>query len=1079
MMKRIRMLACIICGFGLLLVSPVWGTDINKDAVGIWKIDKGEGTTLKDSSGNGNNGTIKGATWVKEGSGWALSFDGRDDSVEVQDAPSLRLQPPYTMGVWFKTTSSNDGMFLIGKSRGYAYCLFITRQSKYLSNNMRATDDKVYNIAHVLKEENETFADDIWHFVIGTVEKGKIKLFIDGELKGEREYPEELSVLHSENTALSLVMGRWAKAYYQGMIGEAFILKRAMTKEEIKILFEEEKKKYRGISLRKTSDKPVIDGKLTDTCWQNQRPLTNFYLNNIGIELAKKQTTAYLTYDDKNIYVGYRCQEPQMAGIKAHIADHDGPVSRDDCVEFFVSPKGEDDYVYYQFILNTNNALFDQKIAWNVEHWDNPFYEFDSSWNCKGLKSAIYSGQDYWSAEIAIPFSELGGIPKPGDKWRLNLAREETQSGELSTFSSLVGGFHQPKHFSRIDFEDNIAILTRAKKQFFDTLTVKRERPLYKELLTDKPGSYIVHNWQHWGSESAMKKYKLTMDEWIKMRFERMEEEAKIGMMGTCLPWSLRGRTPCDTHKTRLELHQKYGAMVNAQFASQDGWCLRQKALKEGAVLQNQGEPYHVHESCSILDPVYVKLLKKSLTDYAYKYKDLPYLYAWEGEDEPTFPLYRGDINTAPDLIKKWNKEVKNNYGFGKYEMPKWKKSRWARPMAGEVFSYIAYNRWAAQKYLERNKELYQIAKRITPNIKFCAGNLGTIHGIDTFDHIGIAEYSDIMMNDPYASAEAGGRGRGTFNHGFATKLTYDLSNGKDVWTIIQAFTHYGFKATPDRLREWVSQSLKNGAKVIDYLEDDDCLSNKPLYQEMLRLAGIITKMNKIRIPKDSDTAILYPYYSSFADGRFTNADEVYTAYSLLGERIGSWFTFISDFQIEKGQKKLSDYKVIYIPRGDYLTEEIAKKIEDYVRNGGIVVAGDPGIFNWNINGESLANYRERIFGVKVRNKIQSKEMIVNGKKLPVYMDNDASSSNFYRSYPVYKIEVVGSKAKVTGYLENGIPGVVENKYGKGRVIYFAVNPFIPRAVFEPAWSDFFREIQTTAGCKIDQDIWNFELHGN
>ena len=44
--------------------------------VGWWSFDEGSGTVAGDSSGNGNTGTIYGATWVTGIYGKALSFDG-------------------------------------------------------------------------------------------------------------------------------------------------------------------------------------------------------------------------------------------------------------------------------------------------------------------------------------------------------------------------------------------------------------------------------------------------------------------------------------------------------------------------------------------------------------------------------------------------------------------------------------------------------------------------------------------------------------------------------------------------------------------------------------------------------------------------------------------------------------------------------------------------------------------------------------------------------------------------------------------------------------------------------------------
>jgi len=53
------------------------------DLLGYWKFDEGLGTTAIDFSGNGNSGTIIGATWIPITTGYALDFDGVDDCVKI------------------------------------------------------------------------------------------------------------------------------------------------------------------------------------------------------------------------------------------------------------------------------------------------------------------------------------------------------------------------------------------------------------------------------------------------------------------------------------------------------------------------------------------------------------------------------------------------------------------------------------------------------------------------------------------------------------------------------------------------------------------------------------------------------------------------------------------------------------------------------------------------------------------------------------------------------------------------------------------------------------------------------------
>jgi len=87
--------------------------------VAAYGFDEGSGTTVSDSSGNSNNGTISGASWTSAGKyGGALSFDGVNDSVAVPDANSLDLTTAMTLSAWVKMDAvSNRFQALLYKER--------------------------------------------------------------------------------------------------------------------------------------------------------------------------------------------------------------------------------------------------------------------------------------------------------------------------------------------------------------------------------------------------------------------------------------------------------------------------------------------------------------------------------------------------------------------------------------------------------------------------------------------------------------------------------------------------------------------------------------------------------------------------------------------------------------------------------------------------------------------------------------------------------------------------------------------------------------------------------------------------
>src|SRR5204863_4124868 len=67
-------------------------------------------TTVTDLSGNGNTGTIAGASWTSQGKfGNALNFDGISNWVTVNDSDSLDLTSGMTLEAWVYPTLNPFG----------------------------------------------------------------------------------------------------------------------------------------------------------------------------------------------------------------------------------------------------------------------------------------------------------------------------------------------------------------------------------------------------------------------------------------------------------------------------------------------------------------------------------------------------------------------------------------------------------------------------------------------------------------------------------------------------------------------------------------------------------------------------------------------------------------------------------------------------------------------------------------------------------------------------------------------------------------------------------------------------------
>ena len=87
--------------------------------VAAYSFDEGAGGTVLDSSGNNFSGTMSDTTWIPEGRfGSALSFNGYNSMVTVNDAPLLRLGQEFTLEAWVYPTAPQESAVMIKESLG-------------------------------------------------------------------------------------------------------------------------------------------------------------------------------------------------------------------------------------------------------------------------------------------------------------------------------------------------------------------------------------------------------------------------------------------------------------------------------------------------------------------------------------------------------------------------------------------------------------------------------------------------------------------------------------------------------------------------------------------------------------------------------------------------------------------------------------------------------------------------------------------------------------------------------------------------------------------------------------------------
>lgn len=219
--------------------------------------------------------------------------------------------------------------------------------------------------------------------------------------------------------------------------------------------------KNRSIVIPKLQGDIKLDGKPDEPVWQQALTITPF-LQNLASEPSRVKTEVKLWYDDKNLYIGWICEDPD---IQATYKNHDATLWDEEVVECFITPK--DRTVYYELQWNPLGTTFDALITNTLkpDGWSEKM-KGDWKWTANGMKHAVFvdgtvgNSNDTdkgWQVEVIIPFSALGvATPKMNDTWFGNFfryCRDKQKPDELlSANPTTKPSFHEPSRFMEIHF---------------------------------------------------------------------------------------------------------------------------------------------------------------------------------------------------------------------------------------------------------------------------------------------------------------------------------------------------------------------------------------------------------------------------------------------------------------------------------------------------------------------------------------------------------------------------------------------------------------------------------------------------
>ncbi|MGB7980662.1 MAG: LamG-like jellyroll fold domain-containing protein [Candidatus Nanopelagicales bacterium] len=210
--------------------------DLNPDV--FWRLDEPSGQIARDSGPAANDGRASnGVAFAQEGAladstTTAASFDGSEGTVIAM--VGANNPTGYSTSVWFKTTTTQGGK-LIGFGRAASGLSSSYDRHVYMQDDGRLVFGVWTGQTNTVTTPNP-LNDGAWHNVVSTQSDDGMALYVDGQLVGTnpqtqaQDYPGYWRIGGDRTWGSS-------SAFFAGTLDEAAVFGRALTAEEVGLLY--------------------------------------------------------------------------------------------------------------------------------------------------------------------------------------------------------------------------------------------------------------------------------------------------------------------------------------------------------------------------------------------------------------------------------------------------------------------------------------------------------------------------------------------------------------------------------------------------------------------------------------------------------------------------------------------------------------------------------------------------------------------------------------------------------------------------------------------------------------------------